>query len=121
MELTRKQKCDRYIENLRTVRTISKPQFAPETAPDVLLEEIQGNAIRCFEMMKENNRLLDELIYARRPEELDDDEIADLTEFAGRLFNYSNSEDSGIAYKIHELLLKVARLRGDEAMLIKEL
>lgn len=121
MELTRNQKCDRYIENLRKVRALSKPQFAPETDPDVLLETIQGNAVRCFDLMKQNNALLNELIYSRTPEALDDDEIADLTAFAGKLFNYAHSEDCGVAYKVHELLLAAARLRRDVPMLIQEL
>lgn len=38
MEMTNPQKAERYIQNLRKVRALSKPQFSPETAPDVLLE-----------------------------------------------------------------------------------
>ncbi len=45
METTYPEKCERYIQNLRRVRALSKPQFAPETAPEALLEEIQ--ATRC--------------------------------------------------------------------------
>lgn len=121
MELTNRQKWERYIQNLRRVRTLSKPQFAPETAPDVLLEEIQGNAVRCFDLMKENNALLNELVYSRDAKTLSDDDIAELEEAAGKLFNYGHSEDCGVAYKIHELLLEAARFRDDTPMLIKEL
>lgn len=121
MELTNRQKWERYIQNLRRVRTLSKPQFAPETAPDVLLEEIQGNAVRCFDLMKENNALLAELVYTRDAKTLSDDDIAELEEAAGKLFNFANSEDCGVAYKIHELLLEAARFRDDTPMIIKEL
>ena len=83
MEMTNPQKAECYIQNLRKVRALSKPQFSPETAPDVLLETIQGNAVRCYEMMRENNAILSELIYTRDPVVLTDDDIADLEDFAG--------------------------------------
>ena len=121
MAETNRQKWERYIQNLRQVRTLSRPQFPPETAPDVLLETIQGNAVRCFDRMKENNALLGELVYTRDAKTLSDSDIAELEEAAGRLFNYANSEDCGVAYKIHELLLKAARFRDDVPMIIREL
>lgn len=121
MEKSKQQKWERYIQNLRRVRALSRPQFPPETAPEVLLEEIQGNAVRCFDLMKENNALLGELVYTRDAKTLSDDDIAELEEAAGRLFNYANSEDCGVAYKIHELLLKAARFRDDPPMIIREL
>lgn len=45
MEESNRQKWERYIQNLRRVRTLSRPQFPPETAPEFLLEAIQ--ATRC--------------------------------------------------------------------------
>ena len=121
MEESNQQKWERYIQNLRQVRTLSRPQFPPETAPEALLETIQGNAVRCFDRMKENNALLGELVYTRDAKTLSDDDIAELEEAADRLFNYANSEDCGVAYKIHELLLKVARFRDNVPMIIREL
>lgn len=121
MAETNRQKWEHYIQNLRRVRTLSRPQFPPETAPEVLLEAIQGNAVRCFDLMKENNALLGELVYTRDAKTLSDDDIAELEEAAGRLFNYANSEDCGVAYKIHELLLKAARFRDNVPMIIREL
>ena len=121
MEESNRQKWERYIQNLRRVRTLSRPQFPPETAPEILLETIQGNAVRCFDLMKENNALLGELVYTRDAKTLSDSDIAELEEAAGRLFNYANSEDCGVAYKIHELLLKAARFRDDVPMIVQEL
>ena len=121
MEESNRQKWEHYIQNLRRVRTLSRPQFPPETAPEALLETIQGNAVRCFDRMKENNALLGELVYTRDAKTLSDDDIAELEEAAGRLFNYANSEDCGVAYKIHELLLKAARFRDNVPMIIREL
>ena len=77
--------------------------------------------MRCFDRMKENNALLGELVYTRDAKTLSDDDIAELEEAAGRLFNYANSEDCGVAYKIHELLLKAARFRDDVPMIVREL
>lgn len=121
MEESNRQKWERYIQNLRRVRTLSRPQFPPETAPEFLLEAIQSNAVRCFDRMKENNALLGELVYTRDAKMLSDSDIAELEEAAGRLFNYANSEDCGVAYKIHELLLKAARFRDDVPMIVREL
>ena len=121
MEESNQQKWERYIQNLRRVRTLSHPKFPPETAPEFLLEAIQGNAVRCFDLMKENNALLGELVYTRDAKTLSDSDIAELEEAAGRLFNYANSEDCGVAYKIHELLLKAARFRDDVPMIVREL
>ena len=121
MEATYPEKCERYIQNLRRVRALSKPQFAPETAPEALLEEIQGNAVRSFGLMQENNALLNELVYVLDPKTLTDEEITNLEAFAGRLFNFGNSEDCGVAYKIHSLLLEAARFREDDRMIVKEL
>ena len=114
MEESNQQKWERYIQNLRRVRTLSRPQFPPETAPEILLEAIQGNAVRCFDLMKENNALLGELVYTRDAKALSDSDIAELEEAADRLFTYANSEDCGIAYKIHALLLDYARLAVTE-------
>lgn len=121
METTYPEKCERYIQNLRRVRALSKPQFAPETAPEALLEEIQDNAVRSFGLMQENNALLNELVYVLDPKTLTDEEITNLEAFAGRLFNFGNSEDCGVAYKIHSLLLEAARFREDDRMIVKEL
>lgn len=121
METTYPEKCERYIQNLRRVRALSKPQFAPGTAPEALLEEIQGNAVRSFGLMQENNALLNELVYVLDPKTLTNEEITNLEAFAGRLFNFGNSEDCGVAYKIHSLLLEAARFREDDRMIVKEL
>ena len=43
---------ERYVENLRTVRTLSQPKFSPDMKAKELLETIQSNAIKCFDYMK---------------------------------------------------------------------
>lgn len=112
---------ERYIENLRTVRTLSQPKFSPDMKAKELLETIQSNAIKCFDYMKENNAILNELVFQRAPAELTSAEIASLQEFADKMFNYASSEDCGIAYKVYSLLLENARIRGDKPAIVRYL
>ena len=105
----------RYIENLRRVRALARPEAAD------LLEEIKQNAAESYTLMQQSNAILDEVIFSRRAENLTEEEAAGLSEFAGKLFNYANSEDCGIAYKIHALLLDYARLKQDDRAIIREL
>ena len=86
-----------------------------------LLETIQSNAIKCFDYMKENNAILNELVFRRTPAELTGAEIASLQEFADKMFDYASSEDCGIAYKVYSLLLENARLRGDKPAIVRYL
>ena len=110
---------ERYIEDLRTVRTLSQPKFSPEMKAKELLETIQSNAIKCFDYMKKNNAILNELVFRRAPAELTSAEIASLQEFADKMFDYASSEDCGIAYKVYSLLLENARLRGDKPAIVR--
>lgn len=111
----------RYIENLRTVRALARPEQTKGMKAQEMLKVIQENAVKSFSYMKENNAILDEVLFSRKAEALTDEEIAGLKEFAGALFNYANSEDVGIAYRVHKLLLECARFRKDTRMLIREL
>mgnify|MGYP004539484563 FL=1 len=49
------ERCERYIQNLRTVRLLSKPQFPEQAEASAVLETIQQNAVQCFDLMQENN------------------------------------------------------------------
>ena len=111
----------RYIENLRRVRALARPEAHAGMKAADLLEEIKQNAAESYTLMQQSNAILDEVIFSRRAENLTEEEAAGLSEFAGKLFNYANSEDSGIAYKIHALLLDYARLKQDDRAIIREL
>lgn len=110
-----------YIEAIHKIRELAKPELTPEMSDAELLEQIQRNAAQSYELMRANNRILDELLFSRRAEQLSDEDIAGLIAFADKLFNYGMSDDCGIAYKIHSLLLMAARMRGDDALIIREL
>ena len=121
MESLLNEKAGRYLQNLRRVRALTTPQFSPDTAPEKLLETIQKNAQDCYALRKENDAILNDLIFSRRPETLSRADIAELSAFADRLFDFARSEDAGTAYAIHDLLLKAARLQNDAARIVKEL
>lgn len=121
MECTQAEAFEQYIRDLRVVRSISRPSFPEGKAPAAVLEEIQTNALRCNALMRQNEALLAQFVYDRDPAPLTEEDIQGLSAFAGRLFNYANSEDMGVAFKVHQLLLAAARSREDVPMIVREL
>lgn len=121
MECTQAEAFEQYIRDLRVVRSISRPSFPEGRAPAAVLEEIQTNALRCNTLMRQNEALLAQFVYDRDPASLTEEDIQGLSAFAGRLFNYANSEDIGVAFKVHQLLLAAARSREDVPMIVREL
>ena len=121
MECTQAEAFEQYIRDLRVVRSISRPSFPEGKAPAAVLEEIQTNALRCNTLMRQNEALLAQFVYDRDPASLTEEDIQGLSAFAGRLFNYANSEDMGVAFKVHQLLLAAARSREDVPMIVREL
>lgn len=121
MECTQAEAFEQYIRDLRVVRSISRPSFPEGKAPAAVLEEIQTNALRCNDLMRQNEALLAQFVYDRDPASLTETDIQGLSAFAGRLFNYANSEDMGVAFKVHQLLLAAARSREDVPMIVREL
>lgn len=121
MECTQAEAFEQYIRDLRVVRSISRPSFPEGKAPTAVLEEIQTNALRCNALMRQNEALLAQFVYDRDPASLTETDIQGLSAFAGRLFNYANSEDMGVAFKVHQLLLAAARSREDVPMIVREL
>lgn len=121
MECTQAEAFEQYIRDLRVVRSISRPSFPEGKAPAAVLDEIQTNALRCNALMRQNEALLAQFVYDRDPASLTEEDIQGLSAFAGRLFNYANSEDMGVAFKVHQLLLAAARSREDVPMIVREL
>lgn len=121
MECTQAEAFEQYIRDLRVVRSISRPSFLEGRAPAAVLDEIQTNALRCNTLMRQNEALLAQFVYDRDPASLTEEDIQGLSAFAGRLFNYANSEDIGVAFKVHQLLLAAARSREDVPMIVREL
>ena len=110
-----------YIDNLHTVFTLSRPAISPGLSESGVLALIQENACQVYRLRRENDRLLDRFLFSRRPEELSDGEIEGLKELAAKLSSYALGLDTGIAYRIHQLLYRCAQLRGDRALAVREL
>ena len=112
---------ERYLANVARCAVLNRPTFEPGLSDDELLEGIQQNAKEVHELILENNEILDSFLLGRDPAEITDEEIHDLSAFADKLFLYNHSIDDGTAFRIHQLLLEVATLRGDRDMRIREL
>ena len=112
---------ERYLANVARCAVLNRPTFEPGLSDNELLEAIQQNAREVHELILENNKILDSFLLGRNPAEITDEDIRDLSAFADRLFLYNHSIDDGTAYRIHQLLLEAATLRGDRDMRIREL
>ena len=112
---------ERYLANVARCAVLNRPTFEPGLSDGELLGAIQQNAREVHELILENNDILDRFLLGRNPADITDEDIRDLSAFADRLFLYNHSIDDGTAYRIHQLLLEVATLRGDRDMRIREL
>ena len=114
-------RCQQYIENLRRVRGLARPDLTLDRKGPELLHFIQQNAKTSYALMQENNALLDDVLFSRKAADLTPEEAASLEEFAAALFQYANSEDCGMAHRVHRLLLDYARLQGDDNAVLRQL
>ena len=112
---------ERYVANVARCAVLNRMSFEPGLSDSELLEGVQRNAQEVHELNCQNNEIIDHFLRGKNPAEITDDEIRDLSKFADRLFQYNHSIDNGIAFRIHQLLLDVATLRGDRDMRIREL
>ena len=112
---------EHYLANVARCAVLNKPAFALGISDNELLEGIRQSAREVHELIGQNNKILDGLLQDRDPGSLTDDEIQTLSDFASRLFLYNHSIDNGAAFRIHQLLLDAATLRGDRDMRIREL
>lgn len=56
----------RYIENLRRVRALVRPEAHAGMKAADLLKEIKQNAAESYTLMQQSNAILDEVIFSRR-------------------------------------------------------
>lgn len=110
-----------YLDNMTAVRALVRPRLAPNLPDDDVIAAIHANAIRLFTLHRQNDAILDEILFSRRPETLSAEDAASLSELADALFNFSRSPDVGIAYRIHQLLYNYAIVHQDLDLKIREL
>lgn len=115
-----KDLCKKYLDNLAESHILSKKNlFLSAEETDSLLEQIQENSRRSYQIRIENDKLLDKIVHSRRAEDLTPEDVEELLVFADELFAFVHQHDVGTAYRIHQLVYDYARLRGDEDLCIK--
>lgn len=110
-----------YLDNLAAAHSLIKPRFAPGLTEDKIIEAIRKNAEQLFCLHRENDAILQQILFTKTAQNLTADEADDLRALAGALFNFNRSADTGIAYRIHQLLYEYARLQGDTDQIVREL
>lgn len=113
--------CRTYIDNLRAARNLAKPRMEPGMTGEQMLQAIRDNADSLFRIHQENDRILQEILFSKKAEELTKEQAEQLSALAGELFDFNRSADIGIAYRIHRLLYAYARHRGDVDLTVREL
>lgn len=113
--------CQKYMDNLAAVGRLIKPQLDQDMNEEQALEAIRSQAGELYQIHQENDKILQEILFSKQPDTLTAEEAAELSELADRLFNFDRSPDTGIAYKIHQLLYAYAEEHHDIDLMIREL
>lgn len=111
----------RYVDNLTAAQGLLKPQFEPDMTEEQSLQSIRENATRLYEIHQDNNQILREILFSRKADTLTEEEASQLSELAEALFHFNRSPDTGIAYRIHQLLYSYAKYHDDIDLMIREL
>lgn len=113
---------EQYLNNVKECHRLAKPKRFPATQSDnEVLEKIASNARRAYHLRLENDEILKQVVFSKKPECLTPEEVSELEEFADALLSFVRQSDAGIAYKIHCILYEYAKLVGDKDLYIKEL
>ncbi len=110
-----------YYSNYKTVNRLLRPKFPSDMTKDAILTSIHAGAEQVAELKAWNDRFLNETIYQRRPESISSKEKTELSELADVLFQNGRGVDTGVAYRIHNLLDSYAIAHGDLNLHIREL
>lgn len=117
-----RENCQKYLNNLLECHRLARANhFSPDESDESILSQISENAATAYRLRLENDRILDEILYSRTAEELTEEDVAELEEFADQLFTMLQQNDLGTAYKVHQLLLAYAELKNDFDLRIREL
>lgn len=111
-----------YLDNVVKCHRIAKAnRFSGTEQESKILDEITNNAKSAYRLRLENDRILNEIVFSKRAEELTGEDVLDLQEFTESLLTFVYQNDVGIAYRIHRLLFEYARINNDLDLYIKEL
>lgn len=119
---TVKECYQKYIDNLQEGHSLVKKNLTlPHTDRRLLLEQIRENSKRTYELRCENDELLQRIVFSRNAEELTEEDVEDLKEFADELFVFARQNDIGTAYRVHQLLYRYACHVGDYDLRVRQL
>lgn len=110
-----------YLDNLAAAHSLIKPRFAPGLTEGEIIAAIRENAERLFCLHRENDAILQQILFTKTAQTLTDGEADDLRALAGALFNYNRSADAGIAYRIYQLLYEYAKLHNNTDQIVRAL
>lgn len=111
----------KYVDNVIAANGLLKPQIEPDMTEEQALQAIRDNAAHLYGLHQHNNQILKEILFTKSADTLTENEAKQLGELASELFHFNRSLDTGIAYKIHQLLYAYAQYHEDINMMIKEL
>lgn len=110
-----------YLDNLTHAFELSKPQVREDMSQDEIIDVIRDSAEGLFRIHQENDRILEEILFSRKAEDLTVEEVEQLKKLADALFNYNRSADMGVAHYIHRLLYSYAKMQQDIDLEVREL
>lgn len=111
---------EEYCANVNEVNCLVKHNITDGMTPDDIVRMILSGSERIYELKSKNDAFLQDTIYSRHAEELADDDVKPLFEFAEFLFR-NGSFDIGISYKVHCMLYDYALYSKNKDMEIREL
>ncbi len=112
-------KINQYLENIDKCRQIGTNRNYNLLTDDDIINVVKKDASDRFDILKENNKILKEIIYDVDIKSIDSDYIKDLEYFASKVFDYSASIDSAIYLEINKKLLEYAKYINKDELIIK--
>ena len=93
-----REKFDRYIANLEEASRLVKLRVTPGASDKEILAQVHNGAERLRQLCLEDNALLEEMVFSKKPELLTPAEADALYEAADKLFCFSKAWMWGALY-----------------------
>lgn len=110
-----------YLDNLKTAFGLLKPALDSGYSEEKIIEVIRDNAEKTFRIHRENDEILQKILFSQTEQTLTPYQAEQLSQLADQLFSFQRSPDVGIAHYIHKLLYAYARYRQDRDLMVREL
>lgn len=74
-----------YLHNIIAAQDLAKPHISPDMSGEQIIAAIRSGAERLFQIHQDNDRILKDILFSRKPQELSAEEAGQLSELAGAL------------------------------------